>query len=59
MTQEIKALLERTSELLMFVDYELTIWQEDLMYRELARKVKRTNVIKPRLQLPGKVSQNH
>lgn len=59
MKQEIKALLERTSEILMFSDYELAIWREDLMYRELAKKFKRTNTIKPRLQLPSKTIQPH
>jgi hypothetical protein len=55
--QEIKALLERTGELLSFVDYELSMWREDLAWRAIQRKDEQEHkqlVVQPALRLPSK-----
>lgn len=58
MSQEIQALLERTAELLAFVDYEQSLFHEDLARRELERRHPEYKqlVVLPVLQLPSKRS---
>ncbi len=55
--EEIKVLLERTGELLSFVDYELSMWREDLAWRAIQRKDEQERkqfVVQPALRLPSK-----